>query len=84
MGKASKGARASLGMRLPEIRDALRDPVARSRFTQVFDSYSDIFDIISQLGLGDHPVVVQATLLVPLASCAHEYDKLASVLCSYA
>ena len=60
MGRASKGVRASLAVRLSEIRDALSDPVARDRFTKVFDAHSDIFEIISEMGLAGHSVVTQA------------------------
>ena len=60
MGKASKGVRASLSVRLREIRDAMGDPLARERFVKVFDCHSDIFEIISELGLADHSVITQA------------------------
>lgn len=59
MGKASKGIRASLAVRMKEIRQALKDPTARARFVDVFNNHSDIFDVIAELGLSDHEVLTQ-------------------------
>ena len=60
MGKASKGVRASLAMRDREIRCVLRDKVAYTFFQQVFDMHSDIYKLLVELGVTEHPTVLDA------------------------
>ena len=57
MGKASKGVRASLAMRAPEIRDALVDKATHQFFQKVFDMHTDILDVLVELGVEERPTI---------------------------